>query len=75
VILVVSPYGRPSGVKPICAMSMDRCVNSAAPTQMRMIVRSPAGLPAISRSSPIAPPKIVASSSLKSRTRRRTSLS
>ena len=41
---VVSPYGRPSGVKPICAMSIESCVNSAAPTQIRMFVRSPAGL-------------------------------
>ena len=41
---VVSPYGRPSGVKPICAMSIESCVNNAAPMQIRMFVRSPAGL-------------------------------
>ena len=67
---VVSPYGRPSGVKPICAMSIESCVNSAAPTQIRMFVRSPAGLFDSSRSMPIAPPRSVASSSLTRTVRR-----
>ncbi len=41
---VMSPYGWPSGENPIRAMSTESCVNSAAPTQMRMLVRKPAGL-------------------------------
>src|SRR6185312_9359578 len=72
---VVSPYGWPSGEKPICAISIESWVNSAAPTQIRMFVRSPAGLPASSRSSPIAPPSRVASSSLASTLSRNASAS
>src|SRR5919204_2278904 len=43
---------------------METSVSSAAPTQMRMFVRRPAGFPAISRSRPIAPPRSTASASL-----------
>jgi hypothetical protein len=57
------------------AMSSDRSVMIVAPTQMRMLVRSPAGLPESSRSSPIAPPSAVAIRSLVSRSSRRASVS
>jgi hypothetical protein len=52
----------------------ESCVKSAAPTQMRMFVRKPAGLPAISRSRPIAPPSTVARRSLASTLRRNASI-
>ena len=51
-------------------MSSERCVNRAAPTQIRMLVRSPAGLPFISRSMPMAPPSTAASASCSSSSRR-----
>src|ERR1051325_5905438 len=52
----------PGGIDPPPADSIasDRWVYSTEPTQIRMLVRSPAGLPPISRSRPIAPPSSVA---------------
>jgi len=49
-------------------------VNSAAPTQIRMFVRSPAGFPASSRSMPIAPPSSVASNNFPSTLSRNASM-
>jgi hypothetical protein len=45
---------------PMEAMVMDMSVSSAAPTQMRRFVRSPAGFWACWRSHPMAPPRIAA---------------
>src|ERR1051325_10513489 len=45
---------------PADSIASDRWVYSTEPTQIRMLVRSPAGLPPISRSRPIAPPSSVA---------------
>src|SRR6267143_79756 len=52
----------PGGMPPLLAASIasERCVYSTEPMQMRMLVRSPAGLPPSSRSRPIAPPSRVA---------------
>src|SRR5215472_8073736 len=43
------------------ASSIERIVNIAAPKQMNMLVRKPAGLRLSSRSRPITPPRIAAS--------------
>src|ERR1041384_3023362 len=43
------------------SIASERCVYRTEPTQIRMFVRSPAGLPPSSRSKPIAPPNRTAS--------------
>src|SRR2546426_321337 len=65
----------PAGMTPVVAVSIasERCVYSTDPMQMRMLVRSPAGLPPSSRSRPIAPPSKVASPSWSMRSRRKIS--
>src|SRR5919197_4891839 len=52
----------PAGIVPFGArnIAIERCVYSTDPMQIRILVRSPAGLPPSSRSSPIAPPRSVA---------------
>ncbi len=50
---------------------MDKSVNRVAPKQIKMLVRSPAGLPLASRSQPIAPPRTTASISRTKRSGRR----
>src|ERR1039457_257987 len=52
---------------------IERSMNNAEPTQMRMFVRRPAAFPAIWRSKPIAPPARMASSSFVMRSRRKAS--
>jgi len=57
----------------LAAIVSDRSVMIVAPRQMRMFVRSPAGFPESSRSSPISPPSRVARRSLKNRSSRSVS--
>ena len=63
----------PTPFAPTVPIRTDRSPSSAAPTQIRMLVRSPAGFPASCRSMPIAPPSTTASSSDSVRSRRSTS--
>src|SRR5436190_698481 len=56
------------------SMAIERWVYSTDPTQIRMFVRSPAGLPPSSRSSPIAPPSSVARPSCNIKSRRKISI-
>src|SRR6266487_3655529 len=63
----------PAGITPVLAVSIasERCVYSTDPMQIRMLVRSPAGLPPSSRSRPMAPPSSVARPSCSMRSRRK----
>src|SRR5882762_593157 len=52
----------PGAIAPAAlSIASERCVYRTEPTQIRMFVRSPAGLPPSSRSKPIAPPNRTAS--------------
>src|SRR5258706_3015577 len=62
----VSPMRCPSTMP----IRTERSMSNAGPTQMRMLVRSPAGLPASSRSKPTVPPMRAASKSLTRRSMR-----
>ena len=62
-----SPTRCPFSTMPIFT---ETSVSSVAPTQIRMFVRKPAGFPLISRSRPIAPPRMTARPSLRRRSRR-----
>src|SRR5437867_7037498 len=68
--VTIWPATRVASVAP-CTMESDSCVYSADPMQIRMLVRSPAGLPPSSRSRPMAPPSSVARPSCSMRSRRK----
>src|SRR5690606_17923881 len=67
-----SAVRKPAG-SAIRAIAIDSSVNSAAPTQISKLVRSPAGLPLSSRSMPTMPPSTAASTRRKRKSTRKSS--